>query len=282
MSSRRPERAAPADIFYDATEARKYTQNTRIIEVQSNMTERAIELLNLPEDQASLILDLGCGSGLSGEVLEQFGHYWVGADLSQAMLDVANERKEEGDIEGCDYILNDLGQGLPFRAGAFDGAVSISALQWLCNADKASHRPAKRLYTLFCSLYACLSRGSRAVFQFYPESHQQIELMTHQALRAGFTGGVVVDYPNSTKAKKMFLVLFTGGGTTPLPKGLEEQPTNTVQYNDERRQRIRDMRGKPPKKSRQWILEKKERKRRQGREVRPDSKYTGRKRSGRF
>ena len=30
----------------------------------------------------------------------------------------------------------------------------------------------------------------------------QLELLTQQAMRAGFTGGLVVDYPNSTKAKK--------------------------------------------------------------------------------
>ena len=30
----------------------------------------------------------------------------------------------------------------------------------------------------------------------------QMELITQQAMRAGFTGGVVVDYPNSTRAKK--------------------------------------------------------------------------------
>ena len=30
----------------------------------------------------------------------------------------------------------------------------------------------------------------------------QMELITQQAMRAGFTGGVVIDYPNSTKAKK--------------------------------------------------------------------------------
>ena len=33
---------------------------------------------------------------------------------------------------------------------------SISALQWLCNADKKHHKPAKRLYTFFSTLYACL------------------------------------------------------------------------------------------------------------------------------
>ena len=27
-----------------------------------------------------------CGSGLSGEVLTDEGHYWVGLDISQAML----------------------------------------------------------------------------------------------------------------------------------------------------------------------------------------------------
>ena len=33
---------------------------------------------------------------------------------------------------------------------------SISALQWLCNADKKGHNPAKRLYKFFSSLYSAL------------------------------------------------------------------------------------------------------------------------------
>jgi hypothetical protein len=35
----------------------------RIMSIQSEMSERALELLALPEDQPSFILDLGCGSG---------------------------------------------------------------------------------------------------------------------------------------------------------------------------------------------------------------------------
>lgn len=43
-------------------------------------------------------------------------------------------------------------------------------------------------------------------------------------LRAGFTGGLVVDYPNSTKAKKYYLCLsFEHGYKTPAPK-VAEQP----------------------------------------------------------
>jgi hypothetical protein len=36
----------------------------------------------------------------------------------------------------------------------------------------------------------------------FPFFSLQLELITTQATRAGFTGGVVVDYPNSAKAKK--------------------------------------------------------------------------------
>jgi hypothetical protein len=66
-------------------------------------------------------------------------------------LDVARDRDVEGDL-----ILADLGQGLPFRPGSFDGAISISALQWLCNADKTSHKPVQRLYRFFTTLYGVL------------------------------------------------------------------------------------------------------------------------------
>jgi len=215
-------------------------------------------------------------------VLEEDGHYWVGVDISSDMLEVCSERETEtGDV-----MQLDLGHGLPFRAGTFDGAISISALQWLCNVDKSGQKPTKRLYKLFSSLYACLSRGSKAVFQFYPENSQQCELITSQAMRAGFSGGLVVDFPNSSKAKKVFLVLFTGGIPQSMPKalGVDEAVAeqNTIDYSH-KRERVRALRqNKASFKSREWILEKKDRRRRQGKEVRPDSKYTGRKRSGRF
>lgn len=280
MASGRPERQAPPEIFYNEEEARKYTSNSRMIEIQSQLSERAIELLALPEDTPCFILDIGCGSGLSGECLTEQGHYWVGVDISPAMLDVAVERETEGDL-----VLGDMGYGMPFKPGTFDGVISISALQWLCNADRKYHHPPKRLLKFFSTLYAAMARGSRAVFQLYPENSSQLELITQQAMRAGFTGGLVVDYPNSTKAKKMFLCLFAGGQPQQLPQGLgteNEQTTNThVAYSD-KRERLKNARGKSLKKSRDWILEKKERRRRQGKEVRADTKYTGRKRKAYF
>lgn len=60
--------------------------SSRMINIQVQMSERAIELLVLPEDESCYILDLGCGSGLSGSVLEDQGHVWVGLDISPSML----------------------------------------------------------------------------------------------------------------------------------------------------------------------------------------------------
>jgi len=50
------------------------------------MTYRALELLNLPPDQPAYLLDIGCGSGLSGEILDEEGYIWTGVDIAPSML----------------------------------------------------------------------------------------------------------------------------------------------------------------------------------------------------
>jgi 18S rRNA (guanine1575-N7)-methyltransferase len=152
-------------------------------------------------------LDVGCGSGLSGEVLTEKGHLWTGVDISPSMLGVAVQREVEGDL-----VEADMGDGMFFQPGVFDGCVSISALQWLCQSDRRSDVPRDRLKRFFVSLYECLAGGARAVFQFYPETDQQLKLIMDSATRSGFNGGLVVDYPNSRAAKKYFLCLVAGEG----------------------------------------------------------------------
>ena len=50
------------------------------------MTYRALELLNMPPDQPGYMLDIGCGSGLSGEILDDEGYVWAGVDIAPSML----------------------------------------------------------------------------------------------------------------------------------------------------------------------------------------------------
>ncbi|VDN07518.1 unnamed protein product [Thelazia callipaeda] len=272
----RPECIGPPELYYNEDQAAKYSRNSHIIGIQRQMTERAVELLAIPDNETPrLILDIGCGSGLSGEMLTDMGYYWIGVDISEAMLKVATEDRE---VKG-DILLHDMGVGLPFRPGTFDGAISISALQWLCHANSKDQNPRRRLLCFFQSLYACLSRGSRAALQFYPETIDQSELITTQAMKAGFTGGLVIDYPHSSKAKKVYLVLMVGG-LQQLPKSLTEDKNTDHISNIERRSWKNKKRGKRVvvKRSRDWIESKKERARKRGKDVCASSKYTGRKR----
>ncbi|KAL0217659.1 hypothetical protein RCL1_008239 [Eukaryota sp. TZLM3-RCL] len=274
----RPEHIAPPDVFYNDSEAHKYTRNSRIIKIQKDMSQRALELLRLPEDgECCHVLDIGCGSGLSGEVLSETGHIWTGIDISQSMLSVALSRDSEGDL-----FHSDMGDGLFFRPGTFDAAISISALQWLCQSDRAGHIPHKRLMSFFNSLYGCLTRNAPAVFQLYPETPQHMELITSCAMKAGFSGGLVVDFPDSTRAKKIFLCLFAGAPRA-LPANLDSAGSGgpVASIYETRRSRHSNQ-TKPLVKSRDWIMKKKDKARRSGKVVANDSKYTGRKRSVKF
>lgn len=60
-----------------------------------------------------------------------------------------------------------------------------------------------------------------------------------------------------------------------------EGETSRIAYT-KRRELAKQARGKPIKGSKEWIMKKKDRRRQQGKDVRADSKYTARKRSGRF
>lgn len=295
------------------------------------MATRALELLSLPTDGVPrLILDLGCGSGISGGVLSAAGHGWLGMDISESMLQVAREDMEmememetemdmamdesdyehENDSDGnreqtqvSDLLLHDMGQGVCFRPGTFDGCISISALQWLFHSNRSYEHPKRRLLRLFSTLQSALTRSARAILQFYPSNAEQIDMALSCASKAGFSGGVVVDYPNSTKAKKYYLCLMTGGSgiAMPMPRGLTEQSlagmdeseseeetveasvsgrAETVKIGARQRQKLAKV--QKSLKDRNWVMRKKELYRRRGKEVKEDSRYTARKRRPRF
>ena len=197
-------------------------------------------------------------------------------DISASMLGVALQRDVEGDL-----LLADIGHGVPFRAGSFDAAISISAVQWLCNEESSEVSAQARLAKFFNSLYASLRRGGRAVCQFYPKNEVQRGMISGAAIKAGFGAGILEDDPG-TKNSKLYLVLTVGGGDvggdiTGVVKGMEG-----VDVMDGRRKRGREKVREERKGGKAWILKKKEQMERKGKVVKNTSKYTGRKRGPTF
>ena len=267
------------------------------------MTLRALELLDLTPP--SLILDVGCGSGLSGEILTSSTpntntngdgdingdgdggsggggpHTWIGMDISPSMLDIALQRDVEGDL-----MLADIGQGIPFRAGTFDAAISISAIQWLCSAESSDTSPTGRLARFFNGLYASLRRGGRAVCQFYPKNDQQRNMISQAAVKAGFGAGILEDDPG-TKNVKLYLVLTVGGTAGGGAAAAGGDITNVVEGMEgvdvvDARRKMKLGNGETKKGSKAWIVKKKEQMERKGKVVKATSKYTGRKRRVEF
>ena len=192
------------------------------------------------------------------------------------MLAEALDRDVEGDI-----LLADIGQGIPFRAGVFDAAISISAIQWLCNAESSSPEdvPERRLKRFFDGLYASLKRGGKAVCQFYPKNVAQRSMISNAAVKAGFGAGILEDDPE-TKNVKLYLVLTVGGGdVTGTVGGMRD-----VDVLDSRK-KVAQKRGSQAdhkKGSRAWIMPKKAQMEAKGKVVKASSKYTGRKRKVAF
>ena len=230
-----PEQRDTAAGFYDSKEALRYNTCHQTQQLQRELTQAALQLLHLPvgpphnpatssvsrsagidqcvspQGRPSLLLDLGCGSGMSGRTLTETGHCWVGCDISSHMLSLA-----QGEADPCSpsqaapilphstqlaslgpappllssrtghntinhnragpqgtstksahgrglLFQSDLTQGLPIRPSSLDGAVSISAVQWLCHLPD----PQIALDRLFRDLYRCLKAGCKAVLQVY-------------------------------------------------------------------------------------------------------------------
>lgn len=136
-------------------------------------------------------------------------------------------------------------------------------------------------------------------------------MITQSAQRAGFGGGIVVDYPNSKKARKMYLCLMVGQQEIPKGRDGEEMGLADKEHlrdgvrNEQRRRK--DKAGGAGKKkkakteitAKDWVLKKKDLYRTRGKEgcvqvvrltqmsltknrVPRDSKYTARKRRVQF
>jgi len=95
---------------------------------QRDVGHRLLE--KLPVDlSGQRVLDLGCGTGYFSALLQQRGAVVVCVDISQEMLNKAQQRC--GD-DRASYVLADA-ENLPFESGSFDYVFSSLALQWCCD-----------------------------------------------------------------------------------------------------------------------------------------------------
>jgi SAM-dependent methyltransferase len=128
--------AGDAAAHYGEDEAARYDNTNE--KPQAELATRCAALLGLPPAAPALLLDAGCGSCLGWRALAALhgggggGLFCLGLDVSRPMLLRA---AAAGATRHGDLVLCDLAARLPLREGCtYDGALSVSALQWLCRA----------------------------------------------------------------------------------------------------------------------------------------------------
>jgi len=261
----------PPYVYFSGDNVEKHTKAQHYIAIQQKLTERAIELMKLDVDYPPLILDIGCGSGIGGEMINGKGGIFVGVDIAPEMLMAALEEK---DVPYNSFVRCDAGAGVPFRPGVFDGAVGIDVLRWILQPIPEGETVPKRLRKFFESVHGSLCCGGKAIFNFHPDTPDQAELLSSTATMCGFAGGIQIDFPNSSKAKVHWLVLEVGGAVS----NAESSDIVVGCRNVESFQKPRHNHEHKGFNKKEWIIKKKERQRLLGVKVAHDSKYTGRSR----
>ena len=112
-------------------------------------------------------------------------------------------------------------------------------------------------------------------------------LIASCANKVGFAGGIVVDYPNSSKAKKYYLCLsfertYQLPGAMGTGSAVSEPGVKVVARERQQPERKSRKPQRPSVKSVEWIKNKKDQRRKAGKEVKNDSKFSGRRRPAPF
>lgn len=190
-----PEDNVLPEIYYTEERAKHYDQNTRIRKIQREMTLRALEILDV--NPPGLFLDVGCGTGLSMQVLKERGFGVIGIDIAEPMLNIAKQKGLE--VHKADFTIK-----IPWDSHHFDFVISISTLQWIFHGFKPEVILEKGRTTA-AEIYRVLKPEGRAIIQFYPKNEEQVKLAGKLFKKAKFHIIKIIDDPNIPKRRKIFL-----------------------------------------------------------------------------
>ncbi|KAJ1625926.1 hypothetical protein T492DRAFT_1036137 [Pavlovales sp. CCMP2436] len=198
--------AAGLNSYYDAARTELYTQHNAI--AQTALSKRVWQLQpELPTVCADLLLDVGCGSGLSSAIFEKvapLSNRVIGCDLSMAMI--AHARRVGA---AFDVVQADISLPLPFRDASFASALSVSTVQHLLQPGADGRSASERLAVLFSSLKRTVMPGravSRCIsVQFHVDSAADAQTIREACLAQGIECGLLMDQPYGSDSRRWFL-----------------------------------------------------------------------------
>ena len=152
------------------------------------------------------IVDLGCGSGFSSEIIVESGHRVIGIDILIDMLSKAKTKKKIlENKKNIELILADINY-LPLRKASINHIISISAYNFIIYGTKTLRDKFKTANNTAMYLKKVLKPKGRIIIEFYPKDDKELELFTSSFNNNGLDGFMIKKNP-AQKAGQTFLLL---------------------------------------------------------------------------
>lgn len=157
-------------------------------------------------EQNYLIVDLGCGSGFSSEILVENGHRVIGVDILKDMLLKAKTKKKYLNKEKqLELILADI-NNLPIKHTSIDHIISISAYNFIIHGKNLMRDISKTVNNTARYLKEILKPNGRVVIEFYPKDEKELNVFKSSFKDNGFDGFMIKKDSNQ-KSGQTFLLL---------------------------------------------------------------------------
>ncbi len=199
---------------YKGTAANDYDAEPWMERNQKKTTLKLLQFLRDPHlgnsneikgDFSNILLDLGCGTGFSSEIMVEQEFRVIGVDILWDMLSIAKEKFELSQCIHLHFILADINH-LPIRPKTMDHALSISAYNFITHAMKSQDHVKMRLKSTAKHIHEILKANGRLIIEFYPTGDTDLNLFTDSFIRTGFEGFRIKKNPQQ-KAGQTFLLL---------------------------------------------------------------------------
>ncbi len=165
-----------------------------------------IDLGNSKVEENSLLLDLGCGTGFSSEILSNHGFRVVGVDILKDMLFKTVEKKRlYPEYRKIQFILADI-NSLPLREMTFDHIMSVSAYNFITYGLLDNQEKEKRINSTARYLHKILKPLGRIIIEFYPLDKQELNSFISSFINNRFKGFLIKKHEKQKSGQTYILL----------------------------------------------------------------------------
>lgn len=158
------------------------------------------------KNDSILILDLGCGTGFSSEILIEQGFRVIGVDILFDMISRAREKKRiYENYKDIELILADI-NFLPIKTNIIDHIISISSYNFITYGTSNYGEKVKLLNDTAKYIKQILKKQGRVIIEFFPKDDKELNIFNKSFINNGFEGFMIKNNPKQ-KSGQTFLLL---------------------------------------------------------------------------